>query len=355
MIPVAFSCDGLRQYCAEALMCCGVRESDARATAATLVSADMRGIHSHGVVRMSGYVACLRSGGVRADAVPRICRESDVSALVDAERGLGIPATLFAMEIAKKKALANGVAVVNVYNSHHHGACGYYSQQLADAGLMSVVMSTGDVIMAASGGAGRAIGNNPFSYAVPAGRYRAICYDVAMSAVAAGKISIAAAQGETIPLGWLLDPSGIPTTDPADYDRGGALVPFGGHKGYGLAVMVEAFAGLLSGGAMLSDIHAWNCDPNASGNVGHQIIALNPALLNPGIDIAERVEMMIEQLVAAKTAPGSQRILYPGQLEQERERTAIEHGLTLPEAALDALRAVSEACGLAFSAEKIGM
>ena len=350
---MAISCEKLIRYCAEALTRCGVSGEDARATAAVLVSADMRGVHSHGVVRMIGYVNCLRSGGVRADAVPRICRESDVSALVDADRGLGIPATLFAVEIARQKALASGVAVVNVFNSHHHGACGYYSQLLADAGLMAVVMSTGDVIMAASGGANRAIGNTPFSYALPAGRYRAICYDVAMSAVAAGKISIAAAQGEAIPLGWLLDPVGAPTTDPADYDRGGALVPFGGHKGYGLAIMVEAFAGLLSGGAMLSDIHAWNQDPGAGGNVGHQIIALNPALLNPGVDVARRAEAMIERLAGAQTAPGVQRILYPGQLEQERERAALERGLTLPEASLDALRAVAEACGLAFHIENM--
>lgn len=350
---MTLSCERLRQYCADALTRCGVREDDARNTAAVLVSADMRGIHSHGVVRMIGYVNCLKSGGVRADAVPRICRESAVSALVDADRGLGIPATLFAVEIARQKALECGVAVVNVFNSHHHGACGWYSQQLADAGLMAAVMSTGDVIMAPSGGAGRAIGNNPFSYALPAGRYRAACYDVAMSAVAAGKISIAAAQGERIPLGWLLDTSGLPTTDPADYDRGGALVPFGGHKGYGLAIMVEAFAGLLSGGAMLSDIHAWNCDPGTSGNVGHQIIAMNPALLNPGVDLAARVEAMIEQLAAAEKAPGTQRILYPGQLEQERERAAMEHGLDLPDAALDALRAVSEACGPTLDMESM--
>ena len=146
---MTLSCERLRQYCADALTRCGVREDDARNTAAVLVSADMRGIHSHGVVRMIGYVNCLKSGGVRADAVPRICRESAVSALVDADRGLGIPATLFAVEVARRKVRSTGVAVVNVFNSHHHGACGYYSQMLALEGLMAMAMSTGDVIMAA--------------------------------------------------------------------------------------------------------------------------------------------------------------------------------------------------------------
>ena len=337
---MAVSCDELRAFCREALKACGVPERAAEDTASVLVNADMRGIHSHGVVRMPGYVDCLLSGGVRADAAPRIVSETETSALIDADRGLGIPATLYATEIARQKAKARGVAVVNVFNSHHHGACGYYSQMLALDGLIALAMSTGDVIMAAAGSAGRAIGNNPFSYALPAGRYRAVCYDVAMSAVAAGKISMAAMEGRSIPLGWLLDPEGRPTTDPTDYDRGGALVAFGGHKGYGLAVMVEAFAGLLSGGAMLSDIHAWNHDPNAGGNVGHQIIAMDPARLNPGIDFPARVEAMIEELASAAPAPGTERILYPGQLEHEREREAGIHGVTLPDSVLEGLRAL---------------
>ncbi len=350
---MAVSCDALRDYCADALAFCDVRREDAEATAKVLVNADMRGIHSHGVIRMIGYVECLLSGGVRALAVPKIVSQTDSSALIDADRGLGIPATLFAVEVARRKVRSTGVAVVNVFNSHHHGACGYYSQMLALEGLMAMAMSTGDVIMAAAGSAARAIGNNPFSYALPAGRYRTVCYDVAMSAVAAGKISIAADQGEAIPLGWLLDPQGRPTRDPADYDRGGALVAFGGHKGYGLAVMVEAFAGLLSGAAMLSDIHAWNRDPDSSGNVGHQIIALDPARLNPGVDLPARVEAMIEELASAERAPGVDRILYPGQLEHERERAAQAGGLTLPEATLAALRAVSERTGLGFDLEKM--
>ncbi len=339
---MAVSCDGLRAFCREALTRCGVPEKAAGDTAAVLVNADMRGIHSHGVVRMPGYVECLMSGGVNKDAVPRIVSETPASALIDADRGLGIPATLYAVEVARGKAREHGVAVVNVFNSHHHGACGYYSQMLALDGLIAMAMSTGDIIMAAAGGAGRAIGNNPFSYALPAGRYRTVCYDVAMSAVAAGKISIAALEGASIPPGWLLDPQGRPTTDPADYDRGGALVAFGGHKGYGLAMMVEAFAGLLSGGAMLSDIHAWNCDPKASGNVGHQIIAMDPAALNPEVDFPARVEAMIEALASAEPAPGTERILYPGQLEHEREPEALAHGVTLPESVVGGLRGLSK-------------
>lgn len=347
------SCRALEDFCRDILIACGVSEADAQTTAAVLVNADMRGVYSHGAIRLSGYVDCLRSGGVRAGAAPRIVAEGPSSARIDADRGLGIPASVFATEVARRKAEETGVGVVNVFNSHHHGACGYYSQSLALNGLVGIAMSTGDVIMAASGSAARAIGNNPFSYAVPAGKYRTICYDVAMSAVAAGKISIAAAERRAIPLGWLLDPEGRPTTDPDDYARGGALTPFGGHKGYGLSVMVEALAGLLSGAAMLSDIHAWNQDPGRSGNVGHCIIALDPGKLNPSVDLPARCEAMIEELAAARRAPGVERILYPGQLEHERERAARAEGIPLPQATLDALQGAAGRVHIKFDPEKM--
>ncbi len=343
----------LSAYCAAALEHCGVSAEDARTTADVLVNADMRGVHSHGVIRMIGYVECLLSGGVHANARSKIVTEGPCNALVDADQGLGIPVSVLATELACKKAKESGVGIVNVFNSHHHGACGYYSQEMTKQGLIGLAMSTGDIIMAASGSASRAIGNNPFSYAVPAGKYRAICYDVAMSMVAAGKISIAADENKPIPLGWLLDPEGNPTTDPHDYDLGGALVPFGGHKGYGLSVMVESLAGLLSGAAMLSDIHAWNKNPDQSGNVGHIFIALDPKKLNPGIDMAARAEAMIEELASASRAPGVERILYPGQLEHEREDAALANGICLPQATLDALFRVSECTGLTFDPENM--
>lgn len=339
----------LSDYCQSALKACGVSAADARTTAEVLINADMRGIHSHGVIRMLGYAQCLLSGGIKPNAQPRIITEGCCNALVDADRGLGIPASIFATELARRKALDGGVAVVNVFNSHHHGACGYYSQSLANFGLIAMAMSTGDIIMAASGSASRAIGNNPFSYAIPAGKYRAICYDIAMSAVAAGKLSIAADEGRSIPLGWLLDPEGRSSTDPEDYARGGALLPFGGHKGYGLSIMVEAMAGLLSGGAMLSDIHAWNQNPQQGGNVGHIIIAMNPAKLNPDINMSARTEAMIEALASARRAPGVERILFPGQLEQERESLAMQNGLILPLATLNALDRLAACVGIPFN------
>lgn len=349
MQNMKYDIHALVEYCTRALIKVGVPEEDAATVASVLANADARGVHSHGVVRMEGYVECVMAGGIAPAAEHTIITEGDSHARIDANRGLGIPVSVFAAKLAKRKAQKSGIAIVNVYNSHHHGACGYYTLMCADDGLIGMAMSTGDIIMAVTGAATSSIGNNPFSYAVPAGKYRAICYDIAMSTVAAGKISMAAVENRSIPLGWLLDPAGNPTTDPHDYERGGALAPFGGYKGYGLSIMVEALAGVLSGAALLKDIHAWNKDPDTSGNVGHCFIAMDPTILHPEYSVSARAEQMIDELLHTPKAPGVDRILFPGELENENEKLAYKQGIALPYATEHALQHVAEMTGIPFS------
>ncbi len=345
----------LQEYCAQALCLMGLGKTDAQTVAQVLLSADKRGVHSHGCVRMEGYVDCLRTKGVKGDARWETVSEGPAYALLNANQGLGIPVSVAATELAIEKAAETGIAIVNVYNSHHHGACGYYTMMCANAGMIGLAMSTGDTIMAVTGSASRSIGNNPFSYAVPAGKYGAVCYDIAMSTVAAGKISIAAEEDRQIPLGWLLDCLGNPTTEPKDYDRGGALVPFGGYKGYGLSMMVESLAGILSGAALLEDIHAWNKNPDQGGNVGHCFIAIDPKRINPGFDLPGRAEEMLEKLTGSPKAPGVERIYFPGQIEQEKEAAANAEGIPLPQATENALARVAALTGLAFEKETMQM
>ena len=339
----------LSDYCKNALTGVGVSAEHAEAVAKVLTSADERGVHSHGCVRMEGYIECLLSGGIKADAQWEILSEGPAFALIDAKQGLGIPVSVAATELAIQKAKKSGIAIVNVNNSHHHGACGYYSLMCAKEGLIGLAMSTGDIIMAVTGSSKNSIGNNPFSYAVPAGKHGAVCYDIAMSTVAAGKISMAADEGRSIPLGWLLDKDGNPTTDPNDYAKGGPLMPFGGYKGYGLSMMVESLAGILSGAALLKDIHAWNKNPDQGGNVGHCFIAIDPKLINPGFCVPERAEEMLDQILATPKAPGVERIYFPGQIEQEKEATAQANGIPLPPATEHALEKVAAMTKLPFS------
>ena len=348
-----FSPDRLRQFCTDLFGVLNVEQEDAFMAADALVQADTRGVFSHGCMRMPQYLRSLKSGGVRPDSRLAVVAESPAFALLDAGAGLGIPASVRAMRMAMEKAQTVGAAFVNVRNSHHHGACGYYSMMCAKEGLAGMAMSTGDIIMAVTGSRGKAIGNNPFSYALPAGRFGVICYDVAMSVVASGKLVVLAEEGERVPFGWLLDTQGNPTDDPAEHLRGGALLPFGGYKGYGLSVMVECFAGLLSGAAMLGDIHAWNRDPQRSGNVGHCFIAVDPNIVNPGLDLPLRAEELIEKLIASERAPGVDRIYFPGEIENEKEADAYKNGVALPTASVKALSAAASAASVLYNEEKL--
>ena len=350
---MAYNRTALMDYCTTALMAAGASSKEAGQVAWVLTSADERGVHSHGVVRMQGYILCLQSGGIKGYARYQVISDGAAYALIDAGQGLGIPVSVFATELSIQKARSAGVAVVNVRNSHHHGACGYYSIQMAKQGFIGLAMSTGDIIMAASGTAEDSIGNNPFSYAVPAGKHGTICYDIAMSTVAMGKVAMAADEGREIPLGWMLDRNGNPTTDPWSYTNGGTMVPFGGYKGSGLAVMVESLAGILSGAALLKDIRAWNKDPAHGGDVGHCFIAIDPKHINPGFDVSTRAAEMIDQLRAHRRAPGVDRVYFPGEIEQERETKSRLGGIELPPASERALEYVSQLTGVAFIREQL--
>lgn len=343
------SSEQLIKWCSVILQKAGVSQSEALKVASALVSADARGVFSHGTIRTEGYVQCIQAGGISPDAKYTIVSDGPSHALIDANRGLGIPVSIFATNLAIEKAQTNGIAIVNVFNSHHHGACGYYTLKCADRGLIGLAMSTGDIIMSITGAIGNCIGNNPFSYAIPAGKHRAVCYDIAMSTVAAGKVTIAAIENKPIPLGWILDPEGNPTTNPHDYEQGGSLCPFGGYKGYGLSIMVESLAGILSSAALLKDIHAWNKNPKGSGNVGHCFIVIDPTIINSGFSVPNHVEMMLDQLLSSKKALGVDRIVFPGELENAREIEAKAHGIELPEATLMALKNASELIGQKFS------
>lgn len=343
----------LIDYCEKCLTSVGASEKEAQDVARVLTSADERGVHSHGCVRIEGYAACLKSGGIKGNASYSTISEGPSFALIDAGQGLGIPVSEYATDLVIRKAKETGIGIVNVRNSHHHGACGYYSIKCAREGLIAEAMSTGDIIMAAAGTAEDSIGNNPFSYAVPAGKYGIICYDIAMSAVAMGKVAMAADEGRQIPLGWMLDKNGNPTTDPWSYANGGTMVPFGGYKGSGLSMMVESLAGILSGAALLKDIHAWNKNPEQGGNVGHCFIAIDPSKLNPGFDVPGQAEKMIEEIRAHRKAPGVERIYFPGEIEQENEYRAQKEGIEIPIATEHALERVSKITNIEFNREAL--
>ena len=322
----------LTAKCTDLLMKAGVPELAARRAAETLVSADARGIHSHGVIRLARYIDCMKSGGIIPDAEIQIIDDAPAYIRASAACGLGIPASCEVVErmIAKAKNMPLVAATVN--HSDHYGAAGYYAMKCADNGLIGFSMSNTCPLIAVSGAKTAGIGNNPFAYAAPAGKYRAVLFDICMSVVASGKIIIAAANNQPIPEGWILDKDGNPTTDPQKIYDGAIMLPFGGHKGYGLAMMVEMLSGVLAGAGTLSGVNSWNTVPGQDADTGHFFLAINPAFFGGLDNFTSRMEAVIEELTSAPKADGVNKIYYPGELEFISEAKAEANGINLPDA-----------------------
>ena len=310
----------------------GIPAADAEMIADVLVTTDMRGIHSHGVVRLARYLDCIGAGGIKPAVEPVTLNESANSLMVSAAGGLGIPASVKTVRRLLEKAEKCAIAVATINHSDHYGAAGHYAMMAADRGFVGLSMSNTCPLVAPTGGRAAAIGNNPFAYAAPGRRHRAVLFDVCMSKVAAGKLVIAAEAGKRIPTDWILTKEGRPTDDPGEIWRDAVMLPFAEHKGYGFATLVETFTGALAVSGMLSGVHSWNTQPGRDADTGHCFIVVNPAFFGGMEAFRDRIDAMVDELKACPPAEGVTEVLYPGELEWRREEAALRDGVTLPEA-----------------------
>jgi len=328
----------------------GIPSDDAEMIADVLVTTDMRGVHSHGVVRLAHYLDCIRAGGIKPAAEPVVLGESANSIMASAAGGLGIPASVKVMRRLLGKAETSAISIATLNHSDHYGAAGHYAMMAADCGYLGFSMSNTCPLVAPSGGRAAAIGNNPFAYAAPGRRHRAVLFDICMSKVAAGKIELARGAGAKIPTGWIVTADGRDTDDPNDYWRGAAMLPFAEHKGYGFATMVEAMTGALAMSGMLSGVHSWNKTPGTDADTGHCFIVVNPAFFGGKDAYRERIDAMIDELKRCPTVDGAAEVLYPGELEWRREAAATSDGIELPAASEKELARAAQMTGVEIRA-----
>jgi len=337
----------LEEFCVAALRACGLSEADARVTADVLVTTDTFGVFTHGTKSLRGYVRRVRAGGLKADAVPQIVAEGPAWAIVDGQSAIGMVTSVRAMNTAIEKAKTAGVAYVGVRNSCHFGAAGYYVNLAARADMIGMAMANDTPSMAVPGSRKGVLGTNPFAYAVPAGEEAPIFLDIASSAVAGGKIRIYQAQGRKVPDNWLVDTEGVPTTDPFAYPFAGSLLPFAGHKGYGIAAMIETLAGVLSGAGMMWDVVSWiDGEPSLPTQHGAAFLAMDVGAMMPIETFKGRVDKMIRDIRQAPKAKGAERIYLPGEIEWQHRRQALAQGLALPADVLTSLRGLAEDLGM---------
>lgn len=338
--------DRLTDFCVRAMGVVGMNDADARITANALVRTDQRGIYTHGTVSLRRYVQLMRDGGINPAAVPECSTEGPAWAQIDARQSVGMVAGHKGMETAISKAKICGIGLACVRYSNHFGAASAYTLMALDQTMIGMAMSNTDVVMSIPGGRGALIGNNPMSYAVPAKTQPPMVLDIAMSTVAGGKVMSAKNLGKPIPEGWLTDGEGLPSTDPNVFTAFGALTPFGGHKGYGLALMIESLAGVLAGAGMTSEIPTWARESKAACNEGHTFIAIDVGALMPVDQFLARMDELIGRMRNAPKAKGSTRTYIPGEMEYECEALAHAHGVALTETAINNLKGLAEDTGL---------
>ncbi|WP_366554253.1 Ldh family oxidoreductase [Aquibaculum sediminis] len=319
----------------------GVPEADARVVSDSLVEADLRGMNSHGIIRLPVYIRRLRAGGFKADAVPEVIRESDGVALLDGKNGLGSVMTMRAMSIAIEKAKTQGIAACGVTNSNHNGEGAFYVQEAIRHDMIGMSFTTGSPIMPVWGGTTPLTGPLPITVGVPADKEHPIVLDAALGMSSRGKILDYLAQGKELPPGWIVDANGEPTTDPKWVNEGGWILPIGGHKGWGLIVICEMLAAVLTGSGVGKELVNLYDDVDTPQGNGQFVIAIDVSHFMPVNMFKSRVDNYIKMVKSSDKAEGVEEIILPGEKEfKNRERAKLD-GMKLTKSVLDEV--ISEA------------
>ncbi|MES2184874.1 MAG: Ldh family oxidoreductase [Pseudomonadota bacterium] len=306
----------------------GLRPADAARVAKILVMADLFGLSTHGLSRVESYGERLISGGIKQQ--PNLSAESVAPALVkvDGDNGVGPLVGLYALDAAMEAARKYGVGVALARGSNHFGPISPYSLIAAEAGFASIIGSNATTTIAPWGGSDARLGNSPLGFGVPHPGGDPFLLDMAMSVVARAKIRNAFKRGEAIPDTWATDKGGRPTTDPAAA-LDGFLLPIGGHKGYGLALLVDMFAGLLSDAAYLTHVKSWVDAPDEPQNLGHFFILLDTTKLGSTKWLADRMADFANILHASAPAEAGKPVIVPGEIELGKMRRQREAGVVL--------------------------
>jgi len=324
-----------------------------------LVVADLRGVDSHGVARLPRYVTGLEEGSIQPAGESRVIKETKATALIDAGQSLGQVASYRAMEVAIRKARDTAVGVVAVRNSNHYGIAGYYAMMALKQDLIGVSMTNSAPLVVPTFGRMAALGTNPISVAAPASKEKPFVLDMATSVVPRGKIEVLDRAGTPMPLGWAVDKTGRGSNDPkAVLDAmakrlGGGLLPLGGegedlsgHKGYGLALLVDVMSGVLSGAATGLRSYADERKPD----VGHFFMALDPAAFRPIDEFKRDMDRLARELKTSPKADGQARIYVHGEKSFERTERHRREGIPLGPKVVENLRKIGAELGVAWPA-----
>jgi uncharacterized oxidoreductase len=332
----------LREVTQQIFVAAGTPEDLATQMAEILVESNLVGHDSHGVIRIPAYVKSIHDGGIVPDARPEVVSETPGSALVDGKYAFGHIAAAFGTDVVVRKAKESKAAVVSIVRCNHIGRLGEWGGRAAAQDVIAFVVvggSGGAGIAAPYGGAGRVLSTNPISIGIPGGAMPDMLVDFATTVVAEGKVQVARAKGVPLPPGCIIDKDGNPSTNPEDLYAGGMLLPFGGHKGYGLAMVVEMLGGALAPG------ERFNHDGRPGGAV---IIGVDATTFHPLADYEKAADFILKRVKDVPPAKGFSEVLLPGEPEQRSKAERLRDGIPVPEATWNAIVEAGHSVGVAL-------
>ena len=356
-MTTTFSYKQLFDFAQKVFLAMGCSREDAELATKVLLSADVRGIDSHGIARLSGYVRLWEAKRVNACPDVKIIHETPSTATVDGDGGLGLVVAPKAMQIAIEKARTVGTGWVSVQHSNHFGIAACHAMMALEHDMIGIAMTNASPLVAPTFSIERLLGTNPICVAIPSNNQPPFVADMATTTAANGKLEILQRKNGVAPLGWIQNKSGAPSTDPHELKAGGALLPLGGdrehgsHKGYALGAIVDIFSAVLSGanyGPWVPPFPAYVPMPVGmpGKGIGHFFGAMRIDAFRPKEDFKDHMDKWIEKFRSAKTAGGFEKVLIPGDPEREMEAERMRDGIPVLGPVVDDLRYLSEKFGV---------
>ncbi len=335
------------QFIAKALVANDVPSADALIVAQLMVRSDLVGADGHGLFRLPAYIKRIRAGGINLTPNIRIEREKGATALINGDNALGHLVMNKAVEVAIEKVKEHSVCWVGSHYGNHSGAASVYVRKLAEQGFIGIYMAVGNANhMAPWGGIDLLLSTNPIAIAVPAGDHPMVLLDIATTVAAYGKVKLAAQKGESMPDDWMIDRQGQPITDPKRSSEG-SLLPIGGYKGYGLAVMIGLLAGALNNAAVGKGTIDFNAHHDLITNTGQTIIAIDPSAFGDKQEFINRVIALVNDLKSSSTLPGVKEIRVPGEGAAKMMAERMHQGIPITPELLESLNSCAKECGIA--------
>lgn len=338
----------LASFITRAFLTQGLPKQDVETIARLMAQADLQGSDGHGVIRLGQYIKRIQAGGINTQPAIRVDQERPGTALVNGDNGMGHLVVSRAVEIAASKARSTGVAWVGTCMSNHAGPASLYVRALAEQDLVGIYYAVGNANhLPPWGGMDMLLSTNPIAMAFPKGHTEnMIVLDMATTVAAYGKIKAKARKGEMMPEGWMIDRQGQPLLDPK-LAADGFLLPIGGHKGYGLALLVGLLAGSLNGAALGKQVVDFNVDSETVTNTGQAVCAIDPSAFGDMDALRARIDQLAQEIHASTKLPDTEQIWLPGEQSHQRRASYLAHGIPLPSGVMDELNLIATTLGIA--------